>query len=58
MVTMSRKYALSETLIFEQPKVKTYISRLCTNPLGDRLPSLSRPHTQYSSRVKKHINAA
>ena len=29
--------------IFELPKVKNYISRLCTNPLGDPPP---RPNTQ------------
>ena len=45
MVTVSEKY-VSKTSIFELPRVKNCISRLCTNPLGDP------PRTQYPNRVK------
>ena len=40
------KKKISETSIFELPRVKNY-SGLCTNPLGDPTPS-----TQYPNKVK------
>ena len=43
-----KKIKFLKTLIFELPKVKNCISRLCTNPLGDP----PTPHTQFPNRVK------
>ena len=43
MIMVSEKY-VSKTSIFELPRVKKCISRLCTNPLG--APPPPPPNTQ------------
>ena len=50
VVTISKKQ-VSKTLNFELPGVKNYISRLCTNPLGDPPPP-PPPCCQYPNSVK------
>ena len=53
MITISKKQ-VSKTLIFELPKVKNCISRLCTNPLGDPPP----PRDLIPKLDEKHANTA
>ena len=44
---------IPETLIFEVPRVKKCISRLCTNPLGAPAPPTPTPQT-HSAPYKPH----
>ena len=46
------KKKVSKTPIFELPKVKNCISKLCTNPLGD--PPPPRPNTQIGWKPRKY----